>query len=154
MKRMNVLNRIRNSFKYASVDNPYECVNIDLINNDVYKNSIMPIIEHSYDYTVDYIGPEPDYDTLYYTDIEYIHITIIYNQKNQDPDSNIRYGVHIKHSRREIINMIAIMGRKKTFEFIFDKLLNELISQTHMNLEPDHKQLFKEKFINDIMNNI
>lgn len=60
MTRMNVLNRIRNSFKYVSVDKSYECVNIDLINNDVYKNSIMPIIEHSYDYTVDYIGPEDE----------------------------------------------------------------------------------------------
>lgn len=149
---MYVLNRIRNSFKCASIDKSYECVNIDLINNDVHNNLITPIIEHSYDYTVDYIGPEPSYDTSYYVDVEYIHITIIYNQKNQDPDSNIRYGVDIKHSRREIINMIAIMGRKKTFEFIFDKLLNELILKSHIDLEPDHKQLFKEKFINDIMN--
>ena len=135
---MYVLNRIRNSFKYASIDKSYECVNIDLINNDVHNNLITPIIEHSYDYTVDYVGPE---------DVEYIHITIIYNQKNSDHDFNIRYGVRIEHSRREIINMIAIMGRKKTFEFIFDKLLNELILKSHIDLDPDHKQLFKEKVI-------
>lgn len=139
MKHIDILNSTTNKFKYFELDgfDEYDFVHIDLINDNIYRHRTRFIIEHLYEYAIEYDSTNC------------ITIKLSYIKKHCPSDDKRRYDINYKCSVCDTLK--ANCSLERIGHITFKRLMNGLKELYNISIYGEYKEAFKEMFIKDFV---
>lgn len=139
MKHIDILNIITNKFKYWECDGEYEYdyVQIDLINDNISRIRTCPIIEHLYEYVIEY-----DSNNCINVKLSYIKKDYLLEDKRQ-------YNTNYKFFVRDLLK--ANCSLERTGHITFNRLMNSFKELYNISIHSEYNESFKEMFIKDFV---